>query len=589
MVEFVERRSFRRIAMMLRRNWFTQLAWLFVVLVTAFALAAPADAAKSLRRGNGAEPKGLDPHHASGDPENQIFGDLFLGLYTEDNDGNPVLGAAESATTSPDGRTWTFKIRDHKWSDGTPVTAEDFVYAYRRILNPNTASEYANILYPIKNAQGVNKGELKVEQLGVSAPDPKTFVIELDNPAPFLPEMLMHYTCYPLPRGVIEKYGVDWTKPGKMVSNGPYMLAERRANSHIKMVKNQHFYDAANVKIDEVWFYPSADGNAALKAYRAGELDVLDRWPLTEHKWLLANIPNETRKYTGLRVTYTVINTRNPPLNDKRVRMALALAIDTQAIQSQVFFNQHGIPAFQLLPPGTANADLSARVPWVGKSMDERRKEARELLQQAGFGPGKPLKLTYNYINSGNDAKRQAVAMQAMWKQIGVDIEIMARDFAIHYDMLKTSNFQLSNAGWIFDYNDANSQLFLFESANETLNYPGYKNPEYDRLMQQAAAEPDAVARGKMLGQASQLVMNDVAIVPTFFQFVRPLVKSYVLNWKNNPRGTNRTRWLDIGDKPGPEARAQGPDTGVAASEGGFWSWLGSWFSPEAWSKWWNS
>lgn len=530
---------------MSRHNLFARLAWLVVVILTAVALAAPADAAKVLRRGNGAEPKGLDPHQASGDPENQIFGDLFLGLYTEDAKGHPILGAAESVSTSADGKTWTFKIRDHKWSDGKPVTADDFVYAYRRIENPKTASEYANILYPIKNAEEVNKGALPPEKLGVSAPDAKTFVIQLNNPAPFLPEMLMHYTCYPLPRHVIEKYGADWTKAGNMVSNGPYMLAERRPNDHIKLVKNPYFYDAANVKIDEVWFYPTADTNAALKAYRAGQLDVLDRWPLTEYKWLQANVPTEMRRYTGLRIVYIVLNMRKPPLNDKRVRMALALAIDTQAIQSQVFFNQYGVSAFSLLPPGTANADLSAHVSWKGMTMDERRKKAKELLQQAGYGPGHPLKLTYNYINS-LDAKRQAVAMQAMLRQVGVTIDLSPKEFAIHYDLLKTANFDMAFAGWIYDYNDANSQLFLFESSNTALNYPGYKNPAFDELMEKAEREPDAVVRGKLLGQASQLVLNDVAVIPAFFQYVRPLVKSYVLNWSNNPRGTNRTRWLDI-------------------------------------------
>ena len=574
-----------------RGNWLARLAWLGVALLTAIALSAPADAAKVLRRGNGAEPQGLDPHLASGDPENQIFGDLFLGLYTEDAAGHPILGAAESVTTSTDGKIWTFKIRDHKWSDGTPVTADDFVFAYRRILNPKTAAGYANLLYPFKNAAKVNDPDAHVplEKLGVSAPDAKTLVIELENPAPYLPEMLTHYTCYPLPRHVVEKFGTDWTKAGNVVSNGPYMLVERRPNDHIKMIKNPYFYDAANVKIDEVWFYPSNDGNAALKAYRAGELDVLDRWPLTEHKWLLANIPNETRKYTGLRTLYTVINMRTAPLNDRRVRLAVALAIDTEAIQSQIFFNQHGLPAYSVLAPGTANVDESAQVPWKGMSMDERRAQAKQLLQQAGFGPEKPLKLTYNYINSGNDMKRQAVAMQAMWKQVGIEVDILAKDFAIHYDLLKTANFQLANAGWIYDFNDASSPLFLFESSTSVLNYPGYKNPAYDDLMQQAGREPDAVVRGKLLGKAAGLLLNDVAVVPTFFQYIRPLVKSYVLNWQNSPRGVNRTRWLDIGDRPGPQDNAAAAPGGAIASEGGLWSWFGSWFSAEAWSKWWNS
>ena len=312
------------------------------------------------------------------------------------------------------------------------------------------------------------------------------------------------------------------------------------------MIKNPYFYDAANVKIDEVWFYPTFDPLAALKGYRAGQYDLLDRWPLTEYKWLQANVPAEARKYTGLRIVYVVLNMRKPPLNDKRVRTALALAIDSQAIQSQVFFNQYGVPAFSLLPPGTANADLSAHVPWQNTSMDDRRKQAKDLLTQAGFGPGHPLKLTYNYINSP-DAKRQAVAMQAMWKQVGAEVELNSKEFAIHYDAMKTATFEMSWAGWIYDYNDANSQLFLFESSNTTLNYPGYNNPAYDALMAKAGHEPDAVTRGKYLGQASQLLLNDVAVIPGFFQFVRPMVKSYVLNWANNPRGTNRTRFANPG------------------------------------------
>ena len=564
-----------------RAHWLVKLC---AALLICFAIALPASAAKVLHRGNGAEPKGLDPHQASGDPENQILGDLMMGLYTDDVAGDPILGAAESVSTSPDGLRWTFKIRDHKWSDGVPVTADDFVYAYRRILDPKIASEYASILYPIKNAQKVNKGELPTDQVGVSAPDAKTFVIDLEHPAPYLPEMMTHYSTFAIPKHVVEKAGLQWTKPGVMASNGAYMLAARRPSDHIKLVKNPYFYDAANVKIDEVYFYPTADEGAALKRYRAGELDTLDRWPLTEHRWLLANIPNEVRKYTGLRVLYLCFNTRTAPLNDRRVRLALGMAIDRAAIQREVYFNVHGVEALSVLPPDMANVDLSAKVPWAGKAMPERQAEARRLLASAGFGPDNPLKLTYNF-NNRPDTKRNAIAMQAMWKQVGIDVELNAKDFAIHYDLLKTANFQIGEAGWIFDYNDAQSVLFLFQSSNEGLNYPGYKNPAYDELMRQAENEKDAVARGNLLGQAAGLLINDVAVAPTFFQFVRPLVKPYVLNWENTPRGVNRTRWLDIGDKPGPGTASSGTEGGAQTSEGGFWSW----FSWEAWQKWWNS
>ncbi len=561
---------------------------LIAVSTAIAAVAPPALAAKILHRGNGAEPKGLDPHQASGDPENHILGDMFIGLYTEDVDGHTILGAAEKVDTSEDGLRWTFTLRDHKWSDGTPVTAADFVFAYRRALDPKTACEYASILYPVKNAERVNKGELPIEQLGVSAPDPKTFVIELAHPAPYLPEMMTHYTTFPIPKHVVEKAGSDWTKAGVMVSNGPYMLVERRPYDRIKLVKNPYFFDAANVKIDEVYYYPTSDESASMKRYRAGELDTLDRWPLTEHKWLNAKIPNETRKYTGLRVQYTVLNMRKPPLSDRRVRVALGEAIDREAVQREVYFDSYGVEALNVLPPGMANVDLSAKVPWAGKTMEERRAEARKLLAEAGFGPDNPLKLSYNHLNRP-DTKRYAIALQDMWKRVGADIELNAKDFAIHYDLLKTANFDIAEAGWIFDYNDAQSVLFLFQSSNTGLNYPGYNNPDYDRLMAQAENEKDLVARGKLLGKAAGLLINDVAVAPSCFQYIRPLVKSYVLNWKHTPRGVNRTRWLDISDESGTVADAKGGEAGAQASEGGFWSWLASWFDGDAWSKWWNS
>lgn len=573
---------------LMTRYSFGRLISLIGIVALCLAVAMPASAAKVLNRGNGAEPKGLDPHQASGDPENQILGDMYVGLYTEDVAGRPILGAADKVETSADGLTWTFTIRNHKWSDGTPVTADDFVYAYRRILEPKTHSEYASILYLIRNAEKVATGNAAPAELGVSAPNPKTFVIQLAHPAPYIPEMMTHYSTFPIPKHVVEKAGANWTKAGVMVSNGPYMLAERRPSDRIKLVRNPQFYDAANVKIDEVYFYPTSDEAAALKRYRAGELDTVDRWPLAEYKRLVAKIPNEVRKYTGLRVLYTVFNTRKAPLNDRRVRLALAMAIDRETIQRDVYFGAHGIVADSVLPPGTANVDLSAKVPWLGKPMDERRAEAKALLLAAGFGPAKPLKLSYSFLNRP-DTKRSAITMQSMWKQIGVEIELMARDFAVHYDTLKTANFDLADAGWIYDYNDAQNVLFLFQSSTTQLNYPGYKNPAYDELMRQAENEKDAVARGKLLGQAAGMVLNDVAIAPTFFQYVRPLVKSYVLNWEESPRGVNRTRWLDIADKSGTEATASGEDSGAQTSEGGVWSWLASWFSAEAWQRWWNS
>ena len=239
-----------------------------------------------VNRGNGAEPGSLDPHQMAGTWEMNIVGEMIMGLTTEDPEGKPVPGAAERWETSADGLTWTFHLRDHLWSDGKPVTAQDFVYAWHRILNPKTAARYASILYVLKNAEGVNGGKMPVEKLAVKAVDDKTLEVQLEHPAPYMTELMMHQTAFPLPRHVVEAKGDDWTKPGNYVGNGPYILAEWVPNDHITVDKNPKYYDAANVKVDRVVFYPVSDANAALKRFRAGEFDVQDGIPMDQLDFL---------------------------------------------------------------------------------------------------------------------------------------------------------------------------------------------------------------------------------------------------------------------------------------------------------------
>ncbi len=558
------------------------------IAVAVVALAAPAQAEKHLYRGNAGEPKSLDAHRATGTWENHIIGDMFMGLYTDAADASPIMGAADDVKTSPDGLRWTFHIRPHTWSDGKPVTSSDFVFAFRRILDPATNAEYRELLYPIKNAVKVSYGKATVETLGISAPDSQTLIIDLENPAPYLPQLLTHYTTFALPQHVIDKYGSDWVKPGHMVSNGAYVLSEWRPHDHITLVKNPKFYDAENVKIDKVTFYPIEDDLAALKRYRAGEIDINERWPLTEYKWLQKNIPNEARKFTYLSIGYWTFNTTTKPFNDFRVRKAVAETIDRQIIERDIFFSAYGTEAKSMLPPGLAGVEYTAEVAYAKMSMDERRAEAKQLLTAAGYGPDNPLTFTYNYI-SIPDAKRSAVAVQAMMKQIGVQMQLVPGEPKIHYDNLKTKNYQAANAAWVFDYSDAKNVLYLFESTTIQQNYPGYKNPAYDDLMKRADKEPNAGIRAKLLGDAHGLLLKDLAVAPIFYLYERNLVKPYVLNYVENPRTIFRTRWMDIGNKTGPGGEATGPSGGAQTSEGGFWSWLGSWFSGDAWQKWWNS
>jgi oligopeptide transport system substrate-binding protein len=366
------------------------------------------------------------------------------------------------------------------------------------------------------------------------------------------------------------------------------MLLEWRPHDHITLVKNPKFYDAANVKLDRVVYLPIEDDLAALRRYRAGEIDLQERWPLTEHKWLSQNIPNEARKFTYLSIAYTTFNMTKKPFNDIRVRKAVALTIDRQRLQNEVFFGAFGKEAVSFLPPGLAGVSNTNEVFYAKMPMEARIEEAKKLLAAAGYGPNNPLKFSYNFINFP-DARRAAVAIQSMMSKVGATMELLPAEPKIHYDLLKTKNYEAANAGWVFDYSDAKNFLYLFESTTLQQNYAGYNNPEFDSLMQRADAEPDVAKRGQLLDEANALLLRDLPAAPTFHQYQRMLVKPYVLNFVENPRIIFRARWLDIGDKPGPAGTAKGTDGGAQASEGGFWSWLGSWFSWEAWQKWWNS
>jgi oligopeptide transport system substrate-binding protein len=307
-----------------------------------------------LNRGNGAEPKTLDPAYFDEIAPFQIVGDMLMGLTTEDAGGKPIPGAAESWDTSPNGLVWTFHLRDHNWSDGVKVTADDFVFAWGRVLDPRTPAPYASYLYPIRNAREVNGGTMPLTALGVAAPDDKTLVVTLVNPMPYLAEYLTHHTLYPVPRHVVETKGEAWTKPGNYAANGPYMVEEWVPDDHVTLTKNPSFYDAANVKIDTVNYYPTQDADTALKRLRAGELDTQDPIPPLQIDWLRENMAGALKAEPSLTVSYVSINVRKKPFEDIRIREALNLAYDRETMATKIL-KLGELPAYGMVPPGTAN------------------------------------------------------------------------------------------------------------------------------------------------------------------------------------------------------------------------------------------
>jgi oligopeptide transport system substrate-binding protein len=265
----------------------------FLALAASLAAGA-ALAAGTLNRASSAEPNSLDPHIATGNTASYILYDLFMGLTTFDAAGKVAPGAAQSWTVSPDGLTYTFKLRPGlKWSDGAPLTSADFLYSVRRVVTPATASRFASFFYPVRNARKALKGEVPPEQVGLEAPDAATLVYRLEYPAPYFLQNLASNVASPVPRAQIEKLGRQWTRAGQMVSNGPFVLAEWTPNDHVTLVRNPKFFDAANVKLDRVLWYPTENQATSLKRYQAGELDILLNFPNDQLPALRKSIPRK--------------------------------------------------------------------------------------------------------------------------------------------------------------------------------------------------------------------------------------------------------------------------------------------------------
>jgi oligopeptide transport system substrate-binding protein len=525
-------------------KWTTAAAAALGLLVVC---AAPAGALTVLNRGNGAELKSLDPHFVDGSNESTVEGDILTGLFACDAAGRPIPGAATRWEISPDGKNWTFHLRDETWSDGRPLTAHDFVFAWQRLLDPKTGASYAYNLWVLKNAHAISAARLPPSALGVAAPDDKTLVVRLEHPAAYLPELLTHDTAYPLPRHVVLAKGNAWSKPGNFVGNGAYVPKEWVVNDHLTLVKNPRFYDAANVRIDVVNYYPTTDSNAALRQFRAGELDTQTPIPLTSIEWLRKTMPQvlHTVPYTGL--SYISINLKHPPLNDIRIRRALNLGIDREVLTQKVL-RLGEPPAYGIVPPGIANYPFGAAYDWRAQPMAGRIAKAQWLMRQAGYGPDNPLRLVFETFDEPNN-KRIAAVLQAMLRDVWIYIDIVSIDAAVHGRNMITGNYDIGMASWFADFNDATNFLDLLR-ADAGNNYGRYNSPAYEALLNAAQDEPDGAKRGRMLEQAEAMALKDYPWIPIRFRTTQNLVQTTVKGWVDNGRDVHRTRWLWLASKP---------------------------------------
>ncbi|HSK38805.1 MAG TPA: peptide ABC transporter substrate-binding protein [Arenibaculum sp.] len=509
--------------------------------------ASQAQAETVLHRGNGAEPETLDVHKSTGVPESYIQMDLFEGLLTSGPDAKPVPGAAEGWTISEDGLVYTFRIRDDaKWSDGTDVTAEDFVHAWRRLVDPATASDYAFFLWPVVNGEAITKGEKAPDELGAEAVDAKTLKVTLRAPTPYFLSAQLHHATYPISKANHETFGEDYLKPGNLVSNGAYMLDEHVPQSYVKAVKNPHFHDAGNVAVDTVFFYATEDIDAEFKRFRAGELDTTYEMPPQQITWAKRNMPEEFRNFAYFGTYFYNFNLNNEPWkSNPGLRKALSLAVDRDILVEKVA--QGGeLPAYGWVPPGV-NGYESQSLDYAGMTQQERDELAKELLADAGYGPDNPLKIEFLY-NTSERHKKIAIAVASMWKQkLGIDTTMMNEEWKVFLETRNKKQYKdLARHGWIGDYNDPNSFLELLRSDIGEQNPSAYSNPEFDELMIRAGQEKDAEARMELMQRAEAVMLEDHAILPLYF-YTRPhMAGTHVKGWVDNIMNFHPTRYVSI-------------------------------------------
>ena len=487
-----------------------------------------------LRKGNYSDPGSLDPHKGEGVSASNILRDLFEGLVSEAPDGTLIPGAAESWDISEDGTVYTFHMRKNAaWSDGSAVVADDFVNGLRRSINPATGSNYSQVLSPIKNADEIIQGDMPAEMLGVYASDDKTLRIELNSATPYFLGLLTHSSTYPIHMPSLVKHGDAIGRPGNLISNGAFILQQWKVQSHVTLTKNPHYWDADNVTLNQVVYFPTENLAAELKRFRADEIDWTYDIPVSQIKWIRENLNEqfETGPYLGS--YYFGLNLTQPPFKgNKKLRQALSMVVDRQTLTDKLLRTGEK-PALGWVPVGIAGYTTQEPY-WADWSMEKRLSEARKLYQQAGYSEENPLNIEIRY-NTHEDHKRMSIALAFMWNQaLGVKYRLVNEEWKVFLqNRAFKKDTQVFRAGWIGDYNDPYTFAELLHSRHGR-NDMGFSNDEYDDLLAAAAAETRPAERMKLLEAAERIVLDEVPLIPIYYYVSRRMVKPWVVGWEPN-------------------------------------------------------
>ncbi len=498
-----------------------------------------------LHRGNGTEPESLDPHRMRSDSALTIGRDIYEGLTALAPDNSVIPGVASSWDISDDGLKYTFHLRDDaRWSNDDRVTAADFVFAFRRLVDPDTGGVYAFIISPIKNAPAITAGNAAIDTLGVTALDELTLAIELETPAPYLLGVLGQPSTSPLHRPTLASHGDRFARPENHISNGPYVLTEVVVGSHVRARRNPYFHGSDEVSIEEVVYHTIPDPATELTRYRAGELDMTYTSPSAQFSWVTENLGDELHVSPQLSTYYYGFNLEYPALGDNPgLRQALSMVIDRQILTDSVLgAGQH--PASSWVPPGVNNYQPS-EFGFLVLSKDQRIERAQVLYAAAGYSEDNPLRLEILY-NTGEGHRNIALAVTSMWQEsLGAEITVINKEFRVLLQDMRDGNTQVFRSSWVGDYNDANTfaEVFLSDSG---ANFARYSNSEYDNLVAQAGRETNVQKRRELLQSAETILLNDAPVIPLYYYTTKRLSKPYVKGWVDNIMNFQLTRYLSM-------------------------------------------
>ena len=504
----------------------------------------------TLDRGIGTDPESIDPHKARSVQAAEVLRDIGEGLVSYSPTMELVGGAAESWTMSEDGKTYTFKIRENaRWSNGDPVTADDFVFGLRRLVDPQTAAFYAQAIIAVENAEEIFAGEMSADQLGVSALDAHTLEITLQQPTPYLLSLLTHPSTFPVHPGSVEQHGDDFTKPENLLSNGAYKLVSWEAASVLRLERNDQYWDNAATAIDVVNYHVLVQEMTELNRFRAGEIDITSSVPADSIKNVREQYADQLHIAPYLGVYFYGFNLTKPPFADNpQLRQALSMAVDREALVEKII-GRGELPAYSWVPPGVNNYE-PIRASYASMTQEERNATARRLYREAGYSDQNPAEFEIRY-NTGDIQQRIAVAIQAMWAEaLGVKATLVNEEFQVLIANTREAEItQVFRASWIGDYNDAHTFLSIMKSGNPS-NMPHFSNPVFDQRMQDAAEQTDLHKRRLFLEEAERVLLREHPVIPLYFYITKHLVSPRVQGWGDNVLDYHYSQHLSLATDP---------------------------------------